>query len=52
MPKNLKNRFRTELIRQRKNARKFGGREKLKNCTMGSTLTTLISTLIALIWLI
>ena len=30
MPKNLKNRFRTELIRQRKNARKFGGREKLK----------------------
>ena len=30
MPKNLKNRFRTELIRQRKNARKSGGREKLK----------------------
>ena len=30
MPKNLKNRFRTELIRQRRNARQFGGRDKLK----------------------
>lgn len=35
MPKNLKNRFRTELIRQRKNARKFGGRDKLKKLHEG-----------------
>ena len=35
MPKNLKNRFRTELIRQRRNARQFGGRDKLKKLHEG-----------------
>lgn len=35
MPKNLKNRFRTELIRQRRNAKKFGGRDKLKKLHEG-----------------
>lgn len=35
MPKNLKNRFRSELIRQRRNAKQIGGREKLKKLHRG-----------------
>lgn len=35
MPKNLKHEFHSELIRQRRNARKFGGRDKLKKLKDG-----------------